>query len=140
MELGTIHWVAAIAAALACFVSGFVWFGPKTFFPVWWRAMGKGPDEQPGQGQNMGLVFGLVTVTALAQGVVMSLLLSTFTMGADASLGNGITLGLLVGIAVCLPALGHRLFAGHTVKVWVLECGNDLLNFILMGAVLSLLQ
>ena len=87
-----------------------------------------------------GLVFGLVTVSALAQGVIMSVVLGTVTHGADASLGTGLSVGLVTGLAVILPALGHRLFAGHTVKVWVLECGNDLLNFVLMGAVLSFLQ
>ena len=74
------------------------------------------------------------------QGVIMSVVLGTVTHGADASLGTGLSVGLVTGLAVILPALGHRLFAGHTVKVWAIECGNDLLNFILMGAVLSLLQ
>ena len=33
-------------------------------------------------------------------------------------------------------SLGHRLFAGYGVKVWLLEVGNDVLNFTLMGAIL----
>lgn len=139
MDFGAIDWMGAIAAAVTCFVSGFVWFGPKTFFPVWWRAMGKTDADVPGQGQNMGMVFGLTTAAALLQGVVLSLILGNIVSG-DASLAQGSVVGAVTGIAVCLPALGHRLFAGHTVRVWLLECGNDLLNFVLMGAVLSFFQ
>jgi hypothetical protein len=139
MDFGAVDAIGAVVAALACFVSGFVWFGPKTFFPVWWRAMGKTDAEVPGQGQHMGLVFGLTTVAALLQGVVMSLLLGNIVSG-DATLAQGVSVGAITGVAVILPALGHRLFAGHTLRVWLLECGNDFLNFVLMGAVLSFFQ
>ena len=60
----------------------------------------------------------------------------------DAGLGEidpltGLLAGLVVGIAVAAASLPHRLFAGHGIRVWALEIGNDLLNFALMGLILS---
>ena len=61
--------VGAIAlASLATFVVNFLWFGPKTFFPIWWRALGR--TDQPGQGASMGLVFGMtIPLPGLLPGV-----------------------------------------------------------------------
>lgn len=139
MGFGTVSWTGIIAAALACWVSGFVWFGPKTLFPVWWRAMGKGQDETPGAGQHMGLVFGLITVSAFIQSYLVAGVTETVGGGSPISITTGVTVGLVLGTLVALPALGHRLFAGHGLFVWVLECGNDVLNFVLMGLVYSLI-
>lgn len=138
LDFGGISWAGVAAAAVACWVSGFVWFGPKTLFPVWWKAMGKRDDEVPGAGQNMGLVFGLVSLGAVLQAVVLAVLIEALAAGQSVSMSLGAQVGLIVGLAVVLPALGHRMFAGHGLKVWALECGNDLLNFVLMGAIYAL--
>lgn len=138
LDFGAVNWSGVGAAALVCWASGFVWFGPKTLFPVWWRAMGKG-DEQPGAGQNMGMVFGLVTLAAFLEAYVVAVIAEALAGGGDVAVAHGGLLGALLGVAVILPAMGHRLFAGHGLKVWVLECGNDLLNFVLMGAVYALI-
>jgi len=42
MPFAGINWLAVLVASLASFVIGFAWFSPKTFFPVWWKAMGRG--------------------------------------------------------------------------------------------------
>ena len=138
-DASSVHWVAVLAAAAVCWISGFVWFGPKTLFPVWWKAMGKRDDEVPGAGQNMGMVFGLVTLSAVAQAALVAVVIEALAGGLDVTTTLGLQTGLILGTLVTLPALGHRLFAGHGVKVWVLECGNDLLNFVLMGLVYSLI-
>ena len=44
MDFGSINWLAVLLATIVSFVSGFIWFGPKTFYPVWWKALGKSPN------------------------------------------------------------------------------------------------
>ena len=139
LNFGDVNWTGVIVAGIACWASGFVWFGPKTLFPVWWKAMGKGADEEPGAGQNMGMVFGLVTLSALVQAYLVAVVAGAVAGGLAIAPGTGATVGFVLGLLVTLPALGHRLFAGHGLKVWVLECGNDLLNFVLMGLVYALI-
>lgn len=137
MDFGSINFLGVLVAFLVNFVVGFIWFGPKTFFPVWWKAIGKTGD--PGEGANMGVVFastavaGLVSATGLA--LIFDLLART---GSDIDLSLGLGTGLIVGIFVmAAPALSHRLFAGNGFKVWLLEIGSDVLGFALMGVALS---
>lgn len=139
LDFGGVSLSGVAAAAVACWASGFLWFGPKTLFPVWWKAMGKRDDEVPGAGQNMGLVFGLVTLGAVLQSYLLAVIIDAVAVGQSASLSVGAQVGLVAGLVVVLPALGHRMFAGHGLKVWLLECGNDLLNFVLMGVIYALI-
>ena len=137
-----INYVAVLIASLANFVTGFIWFGPKTMFPVWWRAMGKSADEQPGNA-NMGTVFGLTVVGVLVQTFTIAVVLGWY---AAANLGEiniltGAMVGSFVGIGSAAAAsLSHRLFAGHGIKVWLIEVGSDVLNATVVGAVLGLIS
>ncbi|MEY4323473.1 MAG: hypothetical protein RL410_1254 [Actinomycetota bacterium] len=134
MDFSTVNWLGVLIAFLAGFVASFIWFGPKTFYPMWWKAMGKTPGEQPGS-SNMGVVFGLTAAAIFASALVMELLIdATHTTGA----GAGATLGLIVGIGIAAAAsLGHRLFAAQGLKVWAIEVGSDVLNLVLMGVILG---
>jgi hypothetical protein len=38
---------------------------------------------------------------------------------------------------VAPTSLANKLFAGHGFKVWAIEVGNHLLNFLLFGAILG---
>lgn len=123
---------------MVSFVSAFNWFSEKAFFPMWWKAMKKGPTEQPGDGQNMGVTFALSTLATLTQAVTLALLIDVVAQATgDISVATGALTGLVVGLAVASAALGHRLFAGHGIKVWLIEVSNDLINFVLMGLVFS---
>jgi hypothetical protein len=75
MDLGSINWLAVLLATLVSFVSGFIWFGPKTFYPVWWKALGKSPNTEPGSQQSMAVVFGSITVALFVQSLVFSIVL-----------------------------------------------------------------
>ena len=137
MDFSSINFVGVLVAFLVNFVVGFIWFGPKTFFPVWWKAIGKTGD--PGEGADMKVVFastavaGLVSASGLA--LIFDLLART---GREIALPLGLGTGLVVGIMVmAAPALSHRLFAGNGFKVWLLEIGSDVLGFALMGVALS---
>ena len=56
--------VGVFVATLVGFVASYLWFGPKTFYPVWWKALGKGA-EMPNGGQNMGSLFGTALLATL---------------------------------------------------------------------------
>ena len=40
MTTNGLNLLGVLAAFAFCFISGAVWFGPKTFYPVWMRAKG----------------------------------------------------------------------------------------------------
>ena len=43
-----LNWVALLLGTLAIFFVNAIWFGPKTFYPAWWKALGK---EMPKPGE-----------------------------------------------------------------------------------------
>jgi hypothetical protein len=137
MDFGAINFAGVLVAFLVNFVIGFIWFGPKTFFPVWWKAIGKTGD--PGEGANMGIVFGSTAIAGLISATGLALIFNLLRRAnGDVSLISGLTAGLIVGVFVmAAPALSHRLFAGNGFKVWLLEIGSDVLGFVGMGIVLS---
>jgi hypothetical protein len=134
--------LGVLLAVVVSFVANFIYFGPKTMFPIWWRAIGKSPEDQPGDtGQSPAMMFGPVVVASIVQALLMSWVLQAVAKlynTADVSLVTGTLVGLAIGIGfAAAPALGHRLFSGQGFKVWLIESGGDILGLTLMGAVLS---
>lgn len=139
MQLTSLNWLAIFGATLAAFVAGGLWFGPKTMFPVWWRAMGRNPDEKPAAGMNMAVLFGSTLVGALVQAVTVALVcqLAKASQPAFATLDGGVV-GLMLGVGLAAASsLSHRLFGGFGFRVWLIEVGSDVLNLTLMGLVIG---
>ena len=73
-----INWLAVFVSSLVSFAIGAVWFGPKTFYPVWIRALGR---EVPTERVEMkkgetALMFGGTYVGALAQVVTLAVIIA----------------------------------------------------------------
>lgn len=138
MDFGTINWVAVLVAALVNFIAGFIWFSPIGFYPEWWRAIGRDPSQEPGQGQNMNAVFAMVTAAVFVQSIVLALIVGLYQSANGAvSLGAGLVLGAVVGVIGAAASLGHRLFSNQGIKVWIIEVASDVLNIALMGVIFS---
>lgn len=135
MELTTINWFAVLVCVIANFVIQSLWFGPKTFFPVWWKAMGKSDSEVPGGGQSMAMVFGSILVAISVEAAILAALISALDLNLLSGAGTGLLLGLAFSAA---PSLGHRLMAGHGFKVWALEVGGDVIGITVMGGIFGL--
>lgn len=133
-----INFLAVGLAALAGIIIGAVWFGPKTFFPLWWKFLGKKPSEQSGT-DNMAVIFGSTFVAAVIQAIVMAV----FVGLAEQAIGSmdtvtGLAIGSLVGVGFAATAsLSHHLFGGFAIKAWVLEAGQDIVSLAAMGAIIA---
>lgn len=138
MFLLELNWLAVLVGWVVAFLAGALWFGPKTFFPVWWKAMGRQPDEAAG-GDNMGVIFGATAVAALVESIAVASVIH-FVALSDPSFGalNGALTGFLLGLGLAAASsLSHRLFAGHGFRVWVIEVGSDVLNLTLIGLIVG---
>jgi hypothetical protein len=135
----SINLPAILASWLVTFVSGFLWFGPKTLFPLWWKLMGKSPAEVPGAGRNMMVTFGSVLVGQLISIFTLALVMNPLIeLGQVSDALDGALVGLLLGFGIAgATALGHRMFAGHGAGVWIIESGNDIINLGIAGAILA---
>ena len=138
MDFSSINWLAVIVCVVVSMVVGFIWFGPKTFFPIWWKAIGKSESQSPSV-QNPLAMWGLTIIAAFIQAVSMSLMVHALgsMMSGGATLGSGALTGFMLWLGFVAPtSLTNKLFANQP-KAWVLEAGNHLLNFILIGAILG---
>ena len=138
MVLNSINWLAVLACVAASMISGSLWYNPKTFFMIWWKGIGKKEGEIPGQ-SNMAFTWILTILASLVQAVFMSLAVTALgsLMGGVSAL-TGLATGALLWVGFIAPTyLVNNLFAGHSIKVWAIEAGNHLVNFLIFGAILG---
>jgi hypothetical protein len=133
-----INVIGVVLAALVGIVIGAIWFGPKTFFPMWWKYLGKKPSEQPGT-ENMTVIFGSTFLAATIQAIVMAVIISLAEQATGAmNTFTGLAVGALVGVGfAATSSLSHHLFGGFAIKAWVLEAGQDIVSLAAMGAVIA---
>ena len=147
MDFSNINWLAVFVASISSFVIGAVWFGPKTFYPIWIKAQGR---EMPGSvgkfsGAEMALMFGGSYVGALAQVATLAVLIE-LAKATNPTLGwgEGAFLGLVFGIGLgAFASLSHRFFGQSNgnpygaLKVWLIEVGQDVLCLTVAGAIIG---
>jgi hypothetical protein len=138
MGFGSINWLAVVVCVVVSMVSGTLWYNPKTFFPIWWKGIGKGEADTPGVQGKMGMTWTLTVLASVVQAVFMSLMVTamgSMTPGGP-TLVSGATAGFLLWLGFIAPtSLVNKLFAGHGLKIWAIETGNHLVNFVLFGAI-----
>jgi len=133
MDFGSINWLAVIVCVVVSMISGSIWFNPKTFYPGWWKAIGRSENDQPGM-QNMGMVWGGTILSSFVQAVSVALMINV--MGSMTA-GSGAMAGFMLWFGfVAATSLTNKLFAGQ-LKAWLYEAGNHLVNFLLFGAILG---
>ena len=131
MDFGSINWWTILICVVVSMIVGSLWFNPKTFFNVWWEAIGRKANEQPGT-DNMVMVFGLTILSSFVQAVSMWFMAGV--MGGN-SWGSGMMVGFMLWLGFVAPtALTNKLFAGH-IKAWFIEQGSHLVTFLLLGAI-----
>ena len=136
MNFSSINLVGVLAATVAAFIVGFLWFGPRTFYPVWQRALGKDPNVRPEGGTGAGLMFGSLLASLVLEVVILDAIL--IGLYEKPSVVQGLGVGVFAGIGLAaVPSLGHRLFAQQGFKVWAIEVGADIVAAGVIGAVLA---
>ncbi len=138
--LAHINFAAVIVATISAIAIGSIWFGPRTFFPVWWAAMGRPKDEKPG-GENMTVVFAGTFIGQFVQAMAVAIVVAMQADRGNGQLGafDGLFIGLLVGVGFAAAAsLSHRLFAGQSFKVWAIEVGSDVVSLTVMSIIIAL--
>lgn len=136
METFSINWLAVALGTLAIFMIQAIWFGPKTFYPVWWKAMGKQPtkpEDQDTSVKGMIRLFGSSFAAALAQTAVLYLVI----FGSGLTVVGGALAGFGLGVVAAAASLPHRLFGQQGFKVWIIEVGADVLALVAAGAILA---
>ena len=143
----SINPLAVLTASIISFAIGAIWFGPKTFYPVWMRALGREiPKERVKMtGGETLLMFGGTYLAALIQVVTLAVIIS---LGRSASPSFGLLDGAIYGFVFSVglgafASLSHRMFGQanfkvfQSLKVWLIEVSQDVLCLTIAGLILT---
>ena len=143
----SINPLAVLTASIISFAIGAIWFGPKTFYPVWMRALGREiPKERVKMtGGETLLMFGGTYLAALIQVITLAVIIS---LGRSASPSFGLLDGAIYGFVFSVglgafASLSHRMFGQanfkvyQSLKVWLIEVSQDVLCLTIAGLILA---
>lgn len=139
MNISELNFVGVLVAFVISFISGGIWFGPKTFYPIWMKARGIESGQLTAQQNKPAVLFGGTIVGLIAQTLTLGVIITSLQSGnADFSVVDGALVGAALGIGIAaFASLSHRLFGGENFKVWLIETSNDAINLTIAGAVIA---
>ena len=134
-----LNWLGILVAFLISFISGALWFGPKTFYPVWMRARGIASGQLTNQQNKPVLLFGGTLLGVLVQTLTLGFIITNLQQHqADFDVIDGAFVGFALGVGIAaFASLSHRLFGGESLKVWIIETANDAINLTVAGAIIA---
>ena len=139
MTFSGLNLFGVLIAFIVSFISGGIWFGPKTFYPVWMKARGVASGQLTGEQNKPTLLFGGTILGILVQTFSLALVITTLgNYVEDFSVSDGALVGFVLGVGIAMFAsLSHRLFGGENLKVWIIETANDAINLTIAGAIIA---
>lgn len=139
MTFSEFNYIGILVAFFISFISGAIWFGPKTFYPIWMRERGIASGQLTSQQNKPVLLFGGTILGILIQTFTLALIINSLQQaGAPMSVATGAGIGLALGVGIAaFASLSHRLFGGENLKVWLIETANDAINLTIAGAVIA---
>lgn len=138
MTFSDLNLVGVVVAFFVSFISGAIWFGPKTFYPVWMRAKGNTTGQLTTSQNKPVLLFGGTILGVLVQTLTLGLIINSLGKNVDIGILDGAGIGFALGVGISMfSSLSHRLFGGETLKVWVIETANDAINLTIAGAIIA---
>jgi Protein of unknown function (DUF1761) len=139
MTFSEFNYIGIIVAFFISFISGAIWFGPKTFYPIWMKERGVKSGELNSNQNKPILLFGGTILGILVQTFTLGLIINSLQQaGAPMTVAMGASIGLALGVGVAaFASLSHRLFGGENLKVWIIETANDAINLTIAGAVIA---
>jgi hypothetical protein len=139
MTFSELNLTGVLIAFFVSFASGAIWFGPKTFYPVWMRAKGNSSGQLTADQNMPALLFGGTILGLLVQTLTLAVIINSVQIGnPDLGVLEGAGIGFALGVGIGMFAsLSHRLFGGESIKVWIIETSNDAINLTIAGAIIT---
>jgi hypothetical protein len=127
-----VNYWAVLAAAIAGFVIGGLWYSPLLFGKAWQREVGLSDDELA-RG-NMARIFGGSFVLSLLAAWMFAIFL-----GPRPPMAFGLGAGFAAGLFWVASSFGtNYLFARRSLKLFLIDGGYHTLQFTAIGLILGL--
>ena len=101
MTFSGLNLVGVLVAFVVSFISGGIWFGPKTFYPIWMKAKGVRSGELTHEQNKPAILFGGTIVGVIVQTFTVALIVTSLQAGNTAfSVLNGALVGAALGVGI----------------------------------------
>ena len=138
MTFSDLNLLGVIVAFFVSFISGAIWFGPKTFYPIWMKAKGNATGQLTTSQNKPVLLFGGTILGILIQTLTLAVIINSLGKNIEIGVLDGAGIGFALGVGISMfSSLSHRLFGGESLKVWVIETANDAINLTIAGAIIA---
>ena len=138
MTFSDLNLLGVIVAFFVSFISGAIWFGPKTFYPIWMKAKGNASGQLTTSQNKPVLLFGGTILGILIQTLTLAVIINSLGKNIEIGVLDGAGVGFALGVGISMfSSLSHRLFGGESLKVWVIETANDAINLTIAGAIIA---
>ena len=130
------YWAVIVATAIGMIV-GSLWYSPLLFAEPWLRLIGKTMETLREEGHGTVLPMVVAVIGAFVTSYVLALAINA------SSDSPGLVDGIVVGAVLWAGLVGVQnlmgfLFSGRPIRLWILDSGNQLVTFVLMGLVIGL--
>lgn len=132
-NLSQLNWIAVIVAALAGYLPGAIWYSPIGFLRPWARELGIDLNNPPKR-KNVGFKVAIGVLPALAAATVFALIL-----GHPVGLHHALVMAVAVAGAFISTSFALQyLYESRSPTFWLINSGFHMLQYLIMGLVLSL--
>jgi hypothetical protein len=130
-----INWLAVFVSGFAGFAVGGIWYGPL-FAKAWMKE--RGITMADTKGMNMPLVYG----SAFLLNLVMAFMLNHVLGGLHPkSVHFWVMASGVMALGFIAPAMGvNYLFSRQSLKLFAIDAGYWIANFLAMGLIMGLLS
>ena len=129
MDVSQLNWLAVIAATLAGFAVGGLWYGP--IFGKEWMALNN-ISRDNARKSSVGKLYGATIVLNFIAATSLAMFIGKETWQ------NGLFYGFLTGLTFVATALGVTyLFESKPLKLWCINAGYQVVFFSLMGLIVG---
>jgi hypothetical protein len=128
-----VNYLAVLAAAVASFALGSLWYSPVLFANAWMKEVKV--DPAAAKKGNMGLMFGGVFVIALVESLVFAMFLGPHP-GWKMGLGAGFAAGLCWVSAALATSY---IFEQRSMRLFLINGGYFTVQFTLIGLLLGVI-
>jgi hypothetical protein len=130
-ELQDLNWLAVVVAALAGYFPGAIWYSPVGFLKPWARELGVNLDVKP---KGVGAKVAIGLIPALVAAIAFALV-----VGPHPTLHEALARATVVAVGFIATSFAIQyLYEQRSPTFWLINSGYHLLQFLIMGAVLSL--
>ena len=131
-----INLVAVLVAAIATMAVGAVWYSPALFAKQWMKLAGIAQKDIDSQKKEMPKFYGAAFIAALITAYVLAIFVK---FAAADTVFSGIVVGFWAWLGfVATTSLSQVIWEKRNTNLYVLNNGQILVSFAVMGAILAM--